>query len=202
MPPAWPTVRVYINTTAKIPSTEEVQAVVKATECAVYPKLPDVTPQKWWECAYRFLTCTGIRKGDLLGMRWQDVRLWEGMWCIVIPAEVEKTGVEKVIPLSTAAQAILNEMPRGRPDEPIFAWPHGTTTFTRQRRKIVRKARVSNMIRGTFHAIRRWVATMVQDAQLVLGHTSAAITRIHYQSMTRVAAALETLTKEVHFESG
>ena len=199
MPPAFPPIRVYLNPTAKTPTKEEVEAVVKATEVAEYPKLPEISAPQWWRCAYLFLALTGVRKGDLLGMRWGHVRQWEGMWCVVIPAEVEKTGVEKVIPLSTAAQDVLNQMPRGRPEDHIFQWPHSASTFTRQRRKIVRQARLSQFIRGTWHAMRRFVATMVQDAQLVLGHTSAAITRLHYQSMTRAASALEALGKEVEF---
>ncbi|MDO4584043.1 MAG: tyrosine-type recombinase/integrase [Planctomycetia bacterium] len=193
MPPAFPPVHVYLNPTAKTPSKEEVQAVVKATEVAEYPKLPEISAPQWWRCAYLFLALTGVRKGDLLGMKWGHVRQWEGMWCVVIPAEVEKTGVEKVIPLSTVAQDVLNQMPRGRPEDHIFQWPHSASTFTRQRRKIVRQARLSQLIRGTWHAMRRFVATMVQDAQLVLGHTSAAITRLHYQSMTRAAVALEAM---------
>ncbi|MDO4584787.1 MAG: site-specific integrase [Planctomycetia bacterium] len=202
MPPEFPVVRVYLNPTAKTPTREEVQAVIKATECAEYPKLPEIAAPDWWRLAYQFLALTGVRKGDLLGIKWEYLRRWEGMWCVVIPAEVEKTGVEKVIPLSTAAQAILNEMPRGRPDDPIFVWPHSESLFWKERHKIILKAGLLRAIRGTWHAIRRFVGTLVPDAQLVLGHTSDTVTRRHYQSMTRAATALEAWGKEVEFGYG
>lgn len=191
MPPAFPTVKVLFNVTAKTPSSEEVAALIKASEVATFPKLPEITAMKWWECAYRMLALTGMRKSDLLGLKWCDIRKLEGMLAFVIPAEVEKTGMEKIIPLSSQAREVLNELPRGRNEDFIFEWPHCQTTFYRQRKKIIEKACITKHIRGTWHAIRRFVGTVVRDAQLVLGHTTAQVTRLHYQSMTRAASALE-----------
>ena len=194
MVPAFPTVRIFYEVTARTPSREETQALIRAAKAAEFPKLPDISAPKWWECAYKMLLLTGMRKGDLLGLKWKHIQKLEGMTAFVIPPEVEKTGVEKVIPISTEAQEVLNEMPRGRNDDFIFQFPHSTTTFHRTRKRIIRQARLVREDRGTFHAIRRFVATVVQDAQLVLGHTTAAVTRMHYQSMRRAAEALEALT--------
>lgn len=193
MPPAFPPVKVFFNVTARTPSREEVAALVKASEAATTPKLPGIPAAKWWECAYRLLALTGMRKGDLLGLTWGDIQRFDSFTAFVIPAEREKTGQEKIIPISHAARAVLDEMPRGANDSPIFRWPHCQTTFYRQRKKIIAKAGITKPKRGTFHAIRRFVGTMVRDAQLVLGHTCEATTRKHYQSMTRAASALEEL---------
>lgn len=191
--PRFPCVKVFYNVTSRTPSSEEVEALVQATEVATTPKLPGVSAPKWWECAYKVLALTGMRKSDLLGLRWSHVKKVEGLDVFVIPAEVEKTGVEKIIPISSAARAVLDEMPRGAEDALIFEWPHCQTTFYSQRRRIIEKAGIGCRKRGTFHAIRRWVGTTVRDAQLVLGHTSEGVTVRHYQSMTRAAVALEEL---------
>ena len=194
MVPAFPAVRVLYEVTARTPSREETQALIQAAHVAEFPKLPNITAPKWWECAYKMLLLTGMRKGDLLGLKWKHIQKIDTFWAFVIPPEVEKTGVEKVIPISTEAQEVLNELPRGRNDDFIFQFPHSTTTFHKTRKQIIRQARLVREDRGTFHAIRRFVATVVQDAQLVLGHTTAAVTRMHYQSMRRAAEALEALT--------
>ncbi|MDO4571108.1 MAG: tyrosine-type recombinase/integrase [Planctomycetia bacterium] len=198
MPPRFPTVRVFLNPTAKTPAPHEVAAVVKACSCAEYPKLPNISPKEWWECAYKMLALTGMRRGDLLGLRWGDIRAFRWGWAFAIPADVEKTGKEKIVPISRAAKEVLDKMPRGAPDEKIFRFEHSASTFARTRKRIVEAAGVLSF-RGTWHAMRRFVATVVQDAQLVLGHTSAAVTSRHYQSMARAAVALEELGKEVQF---
>lgn len=193
MVPAFPTVRVFYEVTARTPSREETHALVHAVSEAEFPKLPDISAPKWWECAYKLLLLTGMRKGDLLGLKWKHIQKLDDFWAFVIPPEVEKTGIEKVIPISSAARLVLDEMPRGKPDDFIFFFPHSSTTFHRERKRIIRRAGLVREDRGTWHAMRRFVATVVQEAQLVLGHTTAAITRIHYQSMKRAADALEVM---------
>lgn len=192
MPPAFPPVKVFLNPTAKTPSREELAAILNACRVAEYPILPRISAPEWWKNAYRLLALTGMRKGDLLGLQWQFIRIIEGQPMFVIPAEIEKTGVEKIIPISTAARAVIDEMPRRGPADPIFPFPHGKTTFTRTRMKIVALSGVPPE-RATWHAVRRFVATVVRDAQLVLGHTTSSVTVRHYQSITRAADALEEL---------
>lgn len=200
MPPAFPPVRVYLNPTGKTPSRNEVQAVIQACSCARWPKLPNITPGKWWECAYRILALTGMRKSDLFALRWSQIRNIGGRPMFVIPAEEEKTGVEKLIPISGPVRDVLDEMPRDPKNDRIFRWPHGKSLFQTERERIIFRAGIRQKVLGTFHAFRRFVATVVQDAQLVLGHTSAAVTARHYQSMTRAALALENLALEVRLE--
>ena len=118
----------------------------------------------------------------------------------VIPAEEGKTGVEKLIPISGPVRDVLDEMPRDPKNDRIFRWPHGKSLFQTERERIIFRAGIRQKVLGTFHAFRRFVATVVQDAQLVLGHTSAAVTARHYQSMTRAALALENLALEVRLE--
>ncbi len=194
MAPAFPAVRVLYEVTARTPSREETRALIQAAEAAEFPKLPNISAPKWWECAYKILLLTGMRKGDLLGLKWKHIQKIDAFWAFVIPPEVEKTGAEKVIPISAEAREVLNETPRGRNDDFIFPFPHSSATFHKTRKRIIRRARLVREDRGTFHAMRRFVATVVQDAQLVLGHACAAVTRTHYQSMSRAAAALEALT--------
>lgn len=54
---------------------------------------------------------TSDLEGDRVSPELLEINLL-GMRCVVIPTEVEKIGREKVIPLNTAAQKVLNGMLR------------------------------------------------------------------------------------------
>lgn len=63
--------------------------------------------------ALRFTILTAARTGEVTGAGWDEFDLEAGLW--VIPAERMKAGREHVVPLSSAAVAILRGLPRDRP---------------------------------------------------------------------------------------
>lgn len=76
---------------------------------------------------------TGCRKGELLNLRWKDVRLQDGI--IVLQAEATKTNTARAVPISTRLKAVL-EMRRTGPDGkdlPADAFVFGTETGERRR---------------------------------------------------------------------
>jgi integrase len=56
---------------------------------------------------------TGMRRGEILAMRWQDIDWAKGL----LSVPVTKTGYPRVIPLTSKAQEILKGLPRSNQDK-------------------------------------------------------------------------------------
>ncbi len=198
LPPAFPVVEVPDpDVSAKTPDMEEFEKILKTVKTANADGVlyEGIKKGDWFSAAYRFLWNTGLRYADLMSARWKDIKKRKGRYVLTIRGDAEKTGKEKYIPLNSTAVAILDEMPRGH-DE-IFYWPKSERALYDNRLRLIRRAGLPTTAMGTFHAIRRMVATYVPDATLVLGHTTAATTRMHYQAIERKARALESLEQPV-----
>jgi integrase len=57
--------------------------------------------------ALEFLILTGVRSGEALGARWEEIDLGQKLW--VIPADRMKAGREHRVPLSDAALSIIED---------------------------------------------------------------------------------------------
>jgi integrase len=71
--------------------------------------------------ALEFGILTASRTGEVLGARWDEIDLQEGVW--TVPAERMKAGREHRIPLSEAALALLNALPREKGNDFVFVGP-------------------------------------------------------------------------------
>jgi integrase len=73
--------------------------------------------------ALQFLILTAARTGEVIGMRWGEVDLAQGIW--IVPGERMKAGREHRVPLSEPAVAVLRAVAALRPDagaqEIVFA---------------------------------------------------------------------------------
>jgi integrase len=68
--------------------------------------------------ALEFVILTGTRTSETLNARWAEINLNERLW--VVPSERMKGGKEHLVPLSEAALAVLNSLPRGDPGDFVF----------------------------------------------------------------------------------
>ena len=78
----------------------ELAAVWRASEALQWPFGPIV----------QLLAVTGARKGEVVGMRWQDVQVEKRLW--VIPSEMNKAGRRHEVSLSDLAMEIIEGLPR------------------------------------------------------------------------------------------
>ena len=62
--------------------------------------------------ALEFAILTAARTGEVIGAKWSEIDLEEGVW--TVPAERMKGGKEHQVPLSKRAAAILEDLPRER----------------------------------------------------------------------------------------
>lgn len=81
---------------------------------------------------------TGCRKGELLSLRWKDVRMDDGL--IVLQAGSTKTNTMRVVPLSKRVKAVLAMRRHGPDGKPLSAECYVFGTEVGERRKSVHHA--------------------------------------------------------------
>jgi integrase len=120
---------------------------------------------------------TGMRRGEILGLRWTDVDLIRGF----ITLDTSKSGRGRKIPLSGAVAAALGAVPhRG---DYVF-WNPETRTHIKDVKKGFRTALQAAEIKGLrFHDLRHTAASKMVEAGVdlvtvskILGHASIQMT--------------------------
>ena len=125
----------------------------------------------YWRRVWLLFLYTGCRRGEIAKLKWSDIR--DGK--IHIP--LNKEGREKVIPVSPALQAILDEIPR----ESAFVVNRGLHSFT----KVFFEITTALGIKGGPHRLRHTFAThllkkeRIEVVQDLLGHRDIKTTQVY-----------------------
>lgn len=132
---------------------------------------------------------TGLRMGELVSLRWQDVNLDGGLISIRNREDFQtKSGNERTIPLSSQAVDILRRIDRKREDQHdgfvltgIAGAPLNPEYASKRFKHYVRKAKLPEIIR--FHSLRHTCASWhvqrgvpLSVVQAILGHSSIQVT--------------------------
>ena len=64
-----------------------------------------------------FAACTGVRRGEMLSLRWMDVDLKNRRLYL----RETKNGALRILPLSAAVLQVLASLPEGAAGDPVFA---------------------------------------------------------------------------------
>ena len=144
----------------------------------------DEEPDQTLASLVRLALFTGMRRGALLNLQWQDVDFERGF--ITLRGEVAKKGKTETIPMNEQARAILSSVPQtrspyvfpGRYDDK----PRGNITPFLKRVK--RKAGLPESFRplhGLRHSFASWLASSGQvsmyELQKLLTHSSPQMTQ-------------------------
>jgi integrase len=131
----------------------------------------------WWSTLIYAAWCSGARIGELLALRWSEVRGQE----IVFLAGTRKGHTRDIARRITPDLATELEQFRRGPDDLVWPWPHRPTSIYASLRILCDQA---NVPQRRFHAIRKasasYVAAAGGDAVSHLDHSDANITRDHY----------------------
>lgn len=122
---------------------------------------------------------TAMRAGELLGMRWDEIKTKTQDRFIVIPKEREKTRKGRQVPLSRKALQILGKLAkrRGKDDVRVFAsFPESSVLLGRGFKRITKRAQCDDL---RFHDLRHeatarfFERTKLQTMEIALitGHT-------------------------------
>ena len=144
--------------------------------------------------AFPLLLLTGLRKGELLSLRWEDVDLQRSE--LRLPAT--KSGRPHSIPLTGPALGFLSDIPRLKGNPWVFPGAKGGP-LRDLRRPWLRVRRRAGLDDVTIHDLRRttgsWMAQKGVPLQVigkVLNHSHPAVTRIYARlNESQIRDALE-----------
>ena len=138
------------------------------------------SPNRMLKYMIPFLLLTGARKREVLDARWSDVDTQRSFWRI----PKTKSGRERHVPLSAAALALLETVPRKRHCEWIFANPKTlrpyTNIFTAWNTVRVEASMPELRIHDLRHSFASFLVNAgcsLYEVQKILGHSSVAMTQ-------------------------
>ena len=164
----------------------ELASLWKSSETLGYPFGP----------IFHLLLLTGARKSELAEARWSEFDLAKKIW--TVPPERFKSNASHLIPLSDAAVAIIESLPRTGNDH-LFTGRKGMVhNFYIPKERL--DALMGPMLAWVIHDIRRTVRTRLASlrisdlvAEMVIGHGRKGIQRVYDQHTyeTEMREALE-----------
>jgi integrase len=165
-----------------------------------------------WQCSdypfgslYQLLLLTGARKSEVSDARWREFDLTKKIW--TVPPERFKSNASHLVPLSDAAVAIIEALPRFTKGDHLFTTTYGEkpiSGFSKGKDrldKLMAEQLGSTPPPWVIHDIRRTVRTRLASlrvpdlvAEMVIGHGRKGLQRVYdqhtYESEMREALEL------------
>jgi len=127
----------------------------------------------------QILMLTGQRRGEVSSMRWEDLNFEEGIW--IIPADLNKTANEHILPLTEGVIKIISSIPKTN-DTLLFparGLNKPISGYSKRKKKLTKNSDTSDW---TVHDIRRTVATGMAKLKIpphiiekVLNHSTGSL---------------------------
>lgn len=124
--------------------------------------------------ALEFAILTAARSGEVRGATWSEIDMQAGVW--IVPAARMKAGREHRVPLSPAALALLEGLPRMAGSELVFPAPRrGGALSDMTLTAVLRRMQVEAVPHGFRSTFRDWVSERTSYpgdlAEMALAHT-------------------------------
>jgi len=137
-----------------------------------------------WGVLVRTLILTGQRRGEVAGMRWDELDLDAGTWSL--PGARTKNGQPHVVPLPAEAVALLRTVKRRKGAEVVFEGPRKTAVsgFGKMKGRLdsalveAAKEAGRTVAPWVLHDLRRTVATGLQRLGVRLEVTEAVLNHV------------------------
>jgi integrase len=130
----------------------------------------------WLRAPMAFAACTGVRRGELLSLRWMDVDMEHRRLYL----RETKNGALRILPLSAAAFQVLASLPTGEASAPVFAGVDAANLSVYTKRVFKRLG----ILDASFHTLRHTAASWLvqQGVDLyavgqILGHKTPRMTQ-------------------------
>ncbi|MFZ0747389.1 MAG: site-specific integrase, partial [Terracidiphilus sp.] len=133
---------------------------------------------EWMRAPIALAAATGMRRGELLALRWLDIDF--GLKLIFLRSATTKTAEPRAIPLTPAAQLVLESLSHGKPGAHVFADvdPARLSVYIR---RVFASLGIEN---ASFHTLRHTAASWMVQAGVslystgqVLGHKTPRMTQ-------------------------
>lgn len=164
---------------------EEVPAFFTKVE---FQKLNSVISERWLGDVVRFAVLTGMRRGEIVNLRWSDVDLGQRVAHIQSnPTFKTKAGKRRTVPLSEAVYEMLMLRANVSPSEYVFTLndrPLLANWITHKLKQYVRRLGLNDNL--NFHSLRHTFATWlvqegvsIYEVQKLLGHSNISVTQVY-----------------------
>jgi integrase len=140
---------------------------------------------EWLRPIVSFALATGMRRGDILGLRWRDVHLETGRIVLKL-----KTGQIRILPINDLAQEALASVlrKRSRPTELVFVGKSVTPLNVSQ--AFLRACKATTILDFSFNDLRytaaKWMMLHGENVQTIshfLGHTDPRTAARYFQQL-------------------
>lgn len=130
----------------------------------------------WMRAPMAFAACTGVRRGEMLSLRWMDIDLNSSRLFL----RETKNGTLRILPLSASALTVLHSLPGGAASDLVFAGvdPARLSVYTK---RVFARLGIPD---ASFHTLRHTAASwMVQQGVdlygvgQILGHKTPRMTQ-------------------------
>lgn len=122
--------------------------------------------------ALEFAILTAARSGEVRGAKWVEIDLEDRVW--TVPAARMKAGREHRVPLSPAAVAVLESLPRKAPNELLFSSVRGGQLSDMTLGAVLRRMKVPVTVHGFRSTFRDWASEQTNyprdAAEMALAH--------------------------------
>ena len=144
---------------------------------------------------------TGMRKGEILGLKWEQVNLTEGV--IRLRPQETKANDARIVPLTARVLAMLKELPQGLPHLPLLLNPRTKAGWKDIRRMFNRARTKAGLGELHIHDLRRSFVTLARRNGIpesvvmrMSGHkTSEVFRRYNIVEMRDLREAVAVLDK-------
>lgn len=134
--------------------------------------------------ALTFAILTAARSGEARGATWSEVDQERGMW--TIPASRMKAGREHRVPLSRAALALLEALPRVAGSELVFPAPRGGQLSDMTLSGVMRRMKLQAVPHGFRSTFRDWAAEYTSHprelVEVALAHSRGKVEGAYWRS--------------------
>jgi integrase len=149
-------------------------------------KLLNVIKDEWFARIVKIAILTGLRRGEILNLRWDDYDAENGTVNIQSsPGYRVKGGKMRKIPLQAEGIALLSEIPQGNKDDKIFTREDGSDpaedAVTKKFKRAVKAAGLSDDLH--FHSLRHTFGTKAANSgvsanvlKAIMGHSNIKTT--------------------------
>lgn len=123
--------------------------------------------------ALEFTIFTACRSGEVLGAKWSEIDLDDGVW--TVPAERMKAKKEHRVPLSPQAVKVVKALPRVENQELVFPSPRGGQLSNMAMTRVMDHMGIDAVPHGFRSTFRDWAAERTnypsEVAEMALAHT-------------------------------
>lgn len=122
--------------------------------------------------ALEFAILTAARSGEVRGATWAEIDKGAKVW--TVPGNRMKAGKEHRVPLSDAAMALLEALPGGAAEDPVFPAPRGGALSDMTISAVMRRMGMDAVPHGFRSTFRDWAAERTnyprEAAEMALAH--------------------------------